>query len=87
MPGVREAKAEDCQASLTEDLFGDWPLITIRGGLGPRSGQARGLGEIAENSESEASRNACCEKLLGFRTDRRQWRPDSPMGPRSHKCP
>jgi hypothetical protein len=49
MPGMREVKAGDCQASLTEDLFGDWPLITVRGGLGSRSGQPRGLGEMAEN--------------------------------------
>jgi hypothetical protein len=87
MPGMREAMAGDCQAWLTENLFGDWPLITARGGLGSRSGQARGSGETAENWESEASRNVCREKPLSFRPDRRQWRPDAPMGPRSHKCP
>ena len=87
MPGMREAKAGDCQTWPTEDLFGDRTLIRVRGGLGSRSGQTRGLGEMAENRESEAFRNVCCEKLLGFRTDRRQWRPDSSMGPRSHKCP
>jgi hypothetical protein len=49
MPGMREVKAGDCQAWLTEDLFDDRSSITVRGGLGPRSGQARGSGEMAEN--------------------------------------
>jgi hypothetical protein len=60
-----------------EDLCGDRTL----------SGHASGLGVVGENGESETSSNADCEKPGGFRTDRRQWRPDSPVGPRSHKCP
>ena len=32
MPGMREAKAGDCPAWLTEDLLGAWTLITVWGG-------------------------------------------------------
>jgi predicted DNA-binding WGR domain protein len=41
MRWVNEAKARYYQAWLTEDLFGDWTLVTAWGGLGSRRGQAR----------------------------------------------
>ena len=44
MRWVNDEKARYYQAWLTEDLFGDWTLITVWGGLGSRRGQARSTG-------------------------------------------
>jgi hypothetical protein len=41
MRWVNEKKARYYQAWLTEDLLGDWTLVTVWGGLGSRRGQAR----------------------------------------------
>ena len=41
MRWVNDAKARYYQAWLTEDLFGDWTVVTAWGGLGSRRGRAR----------------------------------------------
>ncbi len=40
MRWVNDAKARYYPAWLTEDLFGDWTLITVGDGRGSRRGQA-----------------------------------------------
>ncbi len=52
MRWANDAKARYYRAWLIEDLFGDWTLITVWGGLGSRRGQARSTEKILDKRPS-----------------------------------
>ena len=77
------AKARYYQAHLVEDLFGEWTLVTVWGGLGSRLGRMRSTG-VASYADGQAQIERIAKRRQQHGYEPRPGRPACPI--RTDEC-
>ena len=83
MRWLHVAKARYYQAHLVKDLFGEWTLITVWGGLGSRLGRMHSTG-VASYADGQAQIQKIAKRRQQHGYEARPGKPECPI--RTGEC-